>query len=215
MGRKPNPFWSDDRGLSLLLLFIATAIFIVGPLEEMGFAGNPTLATVFSLILVSGVSVVARRWTVPLATLATVTIVVRWASMAEGSAAMAMLDAACSVLSLTALAAIVTLQVFRAGPINVARIQGAVAVYLLLGLAWGAAYELVDLAHPGAFTTSAPQQHERFHFAYFSFVVLTTVGFGDITPVDPVARSLAALEALVGQLYPAILLARLVSLAKE
>ena len=48
---------------------------------------------------------------------------------------------------------------------------------------------------------------------YFSFVTLTTVGYGDVTPVDPVARSLAVAEALTGQLYPAILLARLVSLA--
>jgi voltage-gated potassium channel Kch len=47
---------------------------------------------------------------------------------------------------------------------------------------------------------------------YFSFVTLTTVGYGDILPVAPVARALATLEALVGQLYPAILIARLVSL---
>lgn len=212
MAGKPNPFWSDDRGLPLLLLLVAASIFVVGPLVEMRLVGNLTLAAVFSLILASGVSVVGRRWSVPLAALAAVTIVVRWASLAVGSSSLAVLDAACSLLSCAALAAIVTVQVFRAGPINKARIQGAVAVYLLLGLSWAVAYELVELVRPDAFASTAAPANERFHFVYFSFVVLTTVGFGDITPVDPIARSLASLEALVGQLYPAILLARLVSM---
>jgi voltage-gated potassium channel Kch len=97
--------------------------------------------------------------------------------------------------------------------VNVHRIQGAVAAYLLLGLSWALAYELVALRVGQAFSGAGLGAAERTSFIYFSFVTLTTVGYGDITPVHPVARSLAVAEALTGQLYPAILLARLVSLA--
>jgi voltage-gated potassium channel Kch len=116
-------------------------------------------------------------------------------------------------VSIAAMAAVVLAQTFRAGPVNVHRIQGAVAAYLLLGLAWTLAYELVAFRAAGAFSGTGLGGAERPDFIYFSFVTLTTVGYGDVTPVDPVARSLAVAEALTGQLYPAILLARLVSLA--
>jgi hypothetical protein len=102
---------------------------------------------------------------------------------------------------------------FRAGPVNVHRIQGAVAAYLLFGLTWAAAYQLVAALAPGAFASAQPLavQDPRV-WTYYSFVTLTTMGYGDVTPVHPAARSLALMEALTGQLYPAVLLARLVSL---
>ena len=111
------------------------------------------------------------------------------------------------------MAMVVLAQTFRAGPVNRHRIEGAVAAYLLLGLAWALAYELVGLLAAGAFSGTGRSGPERPDLVYFSFVTLTTVGYGDVTPVHPVARSLAVAEALTGQLYPAILLARLVSLS--
>jgi len=92
------------------------------------------------------------------------------------------------------------------------RVQGAVAAYLLLGLAWAAAYAFVAALAPGAFATARPESTHSRSYLYFSFVTLTTLGYGDITPVHHAARSLAMLEALTGQLYPAILIARLVTL---
>ena len=68
---------------------------------------------------------------------------------------------------------------------------------------------------PNAFTEGAGRREGSADWVYFSFVTLTTVGYGDITPVARAARSLAMLEALVGQLYPAIIIARLVSLQSE
>ena len=103
-------------------------------------------------------------------------------------------------------------QVFRAGSVNRHRILGAIAVYLLLGLAWGEAYSALAMVVPEAFSPVGPPGADPQRWLYYSFVTLTTVGYGDITPVGPLARSLAILEALTGQLYPAILLARLVAL---
>ncbi len=91
-------------------------------------------------------------------------------------------------------------------------------IYLLLGVAWALLYQVVALTIPQAFRLSEnmmgrdPDALHRL-FVYFSFITLTTTGYGDITPVHPVARMLTMLEALVGQLFPAITLARLVSLA--
>jgi len=116
------------------------------------------------------------------------------------------------LVAVAAMAVLVLAQTLRAGPVNAYRILGAVAAYLLLGLVWAEAYRLVALLTPGAFSASHPSGAAEHDFTYFSFVTLTTVGYGDATPVRAAARSLALTEALTGQLYPAILLARLVSL---
>jgi ion channel len=88
--------------------------------------------------------------------------------------------------------------------------------YMLIGLTWAGMYEIIHGVWPGAFRFSEPVPERRIDLAtslaYFSFVTLTTMGYGDITPLHPVARSAAILEALVGQLFPAILIARLVSM---
>jgi voltage-gated potassium channel Kch len=92
------------------------------------------------------------------------------------------------------------------------RLQGAVAVYLLLGLAWAHAYVIFNRNHPAAFAIQENTPPTVAAWTYFSFVTLTTVGYGDIVPKAPVARMLAVAEALTGQLYLAVLLARLVAL---
>jgi voltage-gated potassium channel Kch len=113
------------------------------------------------------------------------------------------------------LAGLVFLEVLKKGPITLHRVQGAVAVYLLFGLIWAFAYDLVILHAPQAFhADELTIQHAPLTptLIYFSFTTLTTVGYGDITPIHPIARSLAMLEAFVGQLFPAILIARLVAM---
>jgi hypothetical protein len=128
-----------------------------------------------------------------------------------GPGAGAAAAALASLISFGLMAIVVLAQTFRSGPVSVHRVQGAVAAYLLLGLAWASAYALVEALAPGAFATARPEAHGR-SFLYFSFVTLTTVGYGDVTPVHHAARSLALVEALTGQLYPAILIARIVTL---
>ena len=96
------------------------------------------------------------------------------------------------------------------------RILGAISVYLLLGIAWAAVYTFLEILIPGSFYADAshlPAGHLRWsEFLYFSFATLTTLGYGDITPVNSYGRSLSLLEAVTGVLYIAIMIARLVSL---
>ncbi len=95
-------------------------------------------------------------------------------------------------------------------------LYGVVCVYLLSGLTWSSLYTLIEVAQPGSFYVSSAQNLDQVinwsDLLFFSFATLTTLGYGDITPVTSVARSLALLEAVFGVLYNAILIARLVGL---
>ncbi len=101
-------------------------------------------------------------------------------------------------------------RVFRPGRITVHRLLGAVALFVVLGVTWGLAYQILDLFWPGAIrmngSPASPQDA-----LWLSFVTLTTVGYGDVVPVLPFAKSLAALEALTGVLYPPVLIGLLLS----
>jgi hypothetical protein len=97
------------------------------------------------------------------------------------------------------------------------RIFAAVCVYMLIGYAWTFAYALIEDLQPGSFValTTIPSNNyvERvLQMRYFSFMTLTTVGYGDIVPHSPVARTVAGLEAITGQIYLTVLVARLVGL---
>ena len=99
-------------------------------------------------------------------------------------------------------------------------IAGALSIYLLLGVIWAMLFALIETTHPGAFQIGGqPLADDSFghrsliaRFLYLSFVTLTTLVYGDILPVTAVARRFAALEAVIGQLYLAVLISRLVAL---
>jgi voltage-gated potassium channel Kch len=107
--------------------------------------------------------------------------------------------------------------VLRAGKITADKIYGAICVYLLVGYAWAFAYAIIEELQPGSFSgpvTTDPVDYitRVTQMRYFSFITLTTVGYGDIVPQSPVARTFATLEAVIGQIYLAVLVARLVGL---
>ena len=109
--------------------------------------------------------------------------------------------------------------IFRDAGVSADSINGAFSGYLLLGLLFGHVYCLVEAFQPGSFTLQPNLEpltaHEdRRHplLSYFSLVTLTTVGYGDITPRSPWARSLACIEAIIGQFYVAVIVAELIAL---
>jgi hypothetical protein len=105
-------------------------------------------------------------------------------------------------------------QVLFTGPIDGNKIIGAICIYLLVGLIWAMAYLLIAQAIPGAFNgLEQVIWYENFaDAAYYSFVTLTTLGYGDISPVAPIARFLVYMEAIVGVFYMAILVASLIGI---
>jgi hypothetical protein len=107
--------------------------------------------------------------------------------------------------------------VYREGQVSADSVFGAFCGYVLVGVAFGHLYGLSDLVAPGSFQAREEfvaqfQDPNRRHFllTYFSLVTLTTVGYGDITPATDLARGLAAVEAIVGQFYIAVLVAELI-----
>ncbi|MGH2414162.1 MAG: ion channel [Microcystaceae cyanobacterium] len=103
---------------------------------------------------------------------------------------------------------IIVRKIFRDRKITGDTLRGGISVYLMLGILWFQIYTMIYTLDSTAFSRPlTPHQ-----LLYFSFVTLTTVGYGDISPIAPIAMTLANLEAIVGQLYPAIIIARLVAL---
>ena len=101
--------------------------------------------------------------------------------------------------------------VLRREVLTLDKLYGAAAAYLMLGILWGYFYSFVLAFHPGALAAGgAPVNASKVsEILYFSFTVLTSTGFGDVTPVHPVARMLCVLEQIIGVLFIAILIARL------
>jgi hypothetical protein len=114
-------------------------------------------------------------------------------------------------------AAMIVASLFRRQDLSLDSVFGTVCGYLLLGMAWGVLYSMLDAMWPGSFeigprlANQMQEGHSRIQlFTYYSFITLTTVGYGDVTPLSPPARTCAWFEALTGQFYLAVLVAGLV-----
>ena len=116
-----------------------------------------------------------------------------------------------TVLFLLLIVALILSHVLRAERVSREKIFGALSVYLIFGVVWGLVFMLEDFLVPGSFRYGEGVRTGA-EMVYFSFVTLTTLGYGDIVPISPSARALATLEALTGQLYLTVLVARLVAL---
>jgi len=203
-----------DYGLPVLLALLVLMGFVLPSLGLEGSNERLYGDIAASLMLVSGVFVASgERWTFILALLMTIaTLATRWAVWFSPPGALGAWPELVACATILVFSLIILRQVIRPGEVNLSRVLGAIAVYLLLGIAWASAYQVAEHFFPSSFVSSTTQPASATDWIYFSFVTLTTVGYGDIVPVHRVARSLATGEALAGQLYIAVLLARLVSL---
>jgi len=197
-----------------MLILLVGNIFIL-PLAQFATWGRFAARTIFSLIVISGVMATVRdRRIILIATaIALGSFGVGWADIRRPNPYLHLFNDLDSVLFIGFLIVLIIRQTLRTGPITPRRVQGSVAVYLLLGFLWTVLYEIVELLRPGSFSIEARTGGADLQqLGYFSLTTLTTLGFGDILPLSPLARSLTVLEALVGQLFPVILIARLVAM---
>ena len=207
------------RRLSAVELLIALGLlFFSLPFVEEIKGGDIIVSILLSLVLISAVLAVAnRRRTFVVAVLLAIPAVVgRWINHFRPD----LLPPAIFLVAGLVLVAFVVANllrfILRAPSVNAEVLCASISAYLMLGLIWTMAYWLVDQLTPGgafSFNTNAgPRSINGFNAFYFSFITLSTVGYGDITPVSTIARWLAAMEAMTGLLYVAVLIARLVSL---
>ncbi|MEO8487637.1 MAG: potassium channel family protein [Betaproteobacteria bacterium] len=217
---KAYRFVRGDGSLTLTVAILAVFLFALYPLTEIGTIPTWVLDVVFGLFLVTGATFLfePRLLVRVLLALIVVTVLGRVVESFLPSTALAVTNAVFVMVTCFALGALFIARVLRDGRINIHRIVGACGTFLLLGLVFAQAYKLIALFVPHAFAMGGvpvDAADMSFHTLYFSFITLTSTGYGDITPLHPFARSLAAFEAVVGQLYLAVLIARLVGLEME
>jgi hypothetical protein len=203
--------------MAILLALLITMVFILPVVAASNSAiGQIAQDVLLSLILLSGVveaSTNSKEFAF-ITLVALVVITVRWVGWLSPTGLSLPVRDVATLLALVLLAVVIAMKVFASHTVTKDRISGAIVFYILAGLVWADAYQLIMLYVPRAFAGISTLEGavDRSTWVYFSFATLTTVGYGDIVPVAPIARSLSNLEALIGQLYPAIVLARLVSL---
>ena len=104
-----------------------------------------------------------------------------------------------------------TIKIFNSKKVTGDTVKGGISIYLMIGILWYMFYELILLIDVDAFSIQI-ENLETYKLVYFSYTTLTTLGYGDISPLNKLAMALANLEAIIGQMYPAIFIARLVTL---
>jgi Ion channel len=207
----------SDRLLTLLTALLLLMIFVFAPLQAKGFFVFQGFAIAGLLVVIVGVMFISASpialALMCIAVVANVAVFVLRLFHPPWTYNLHLLAAAWLIIAIT-LGTIVAGAVFRRGRVTYHRIIGAVLLYLLIAVGFAALFAFVGLSIPDAFKGVAFEDDAALasELFYLSFVTLTTTGYGDIVPVDPLARSLCNIEAIVGQLYPATLLARLVTL---
>jgi hypothetical protein len=213
-------FWSGDLGLTLISISLVFLVFVVVPTREAGIPGRIFFdSAIFVLMALAALAAKQSRLETSfmIAMVLSTAIFLVYGRL-HPTLLNRLIGSALTTLTLLLYVRIVLLVMFRAGAITWSRIQGAVSAYLLIGLAWGSAYEFLEGLQPGSFhfiTQPGDVDQLAAKLTYYSFSTLTTVGFGDITPLLPFSRSLSVAEAIVGQLFPAILVGALVAMAMQ
>jgi hypothetical protein len=207
-----HQFWGKEKSLSIVLIVLSIHLFLVIPLGQEIIVGRIIGFVFYFFLLTAGLKyVTGGRKNSVLILIAVLSILMLALRLFFEEA---WVDISSDIFIITycsALAWIVLLKTFSKGPITIYRIEGSIVVYLLIGLIFANLYYFIFHIE-GLIAFNGLKAPDIKDFLYFSFTTLTTVGYGDISPALPFSRSAANLEALVGQLYPAILIARLVSM---
>ncbi len=213
-------FWQSDLSLTYLLFFLMITVFVIYPITHKGFFSESLFAFFVGLSFLSGIfSVTHKLRDRAIAVGASLFLVcVGIVILMYGGHLSNIAYLVIVMVYLTALAMMLIKEIFSDDNVNVHRLQGAVAVYILFALIFSFAFRITYMVdhtsfHFGDFHAESENgKVAPFEFLYFSFIILTTMGYGEILPVGHYAQSLAMIESLIGILFPSILISRLVSL---
>lgn len=204
--------WTTGKGLYVLLSLLILGIFVMPLLIIDGLFSDVLVECVFALILITGVFSTPCRLTLRLSILliAFLAVVLRVLDKYNHSNyTIVNADNILAVITLLAFSFLIIKHFLLTKVLLRYRIAAAVAVYLIFGVLFARLYEMIYLINPAAFSLN--QKINPVSLIYFSFVTLTTIGYGDIVPLSMAARSLSVLEGIIGQLYMVILISSLVS----
>ncbi|MBU2710336.1 ion channel [Zooshikella harenae] len=197
------------------LLVALILVGIIFPLIPELITRSVMLKASLTLLLVCSIYVFShdRRTLISTLILAIPTALTGWISVSRGTPTFAMLDTFLYIIFFAYIIIRIIKLVFANTVITRDTLYGAMCVYLLFGIWWALCYSFIELVHPDSFHgINAVDGYDVWGFIYFSYVSLTTLGLGDMVPITRAAQSLTALEAVVGQFYLAVSVARLVGM---
>ena len=197
-----------------LLLVSIILIFALRPFLE-GFVKINILTDIFlSVILLSAIHTVSKKrssFVIALA-LAFPYMILGWSTYLESPPLARLLAEVLGALFTAYVLFFILSFIARQTEVNAEVIMAALCGYFFLGLMWGFVYLFLESVQPGSFQIAQNGMGDHSHFIYFSFVTMTTLGYGDTIPLTSAARSLSVLEATMGQLYLAVTIAGLVGI---
>lgn len=210
-------FWRGDLGLTLLTLSLVVEVFVISPMREIGVEGRIFFNLIVGVLMISGAVAGSRSriWQALLSAAVAICGLVLWAGRLHPTRQLHLWGSAMVTITLLLFVHVVLVVMFRGGPITFSRIQGGVCAYLLVGMAFASAYQFIEQLIPGSLLfVSPPRDLDQLtaKTTYYSFSILTTVG-SEISAHGPYVRSLTTMEAIVGQLFPTILIGALVAMA--
>lgn len=201
------------------LVFSLVLLLLLYPFVEAYSAAHAILnfLMLFTLLSAAWAAAKTRGQFLVVVVTAAVVLIGRWSIFFAPSMPLALADSLLALAFFTYVLGIIFKDIFTSGDrITIDTIYQSISVYLLLGVAWAFAYISLELIFPGSFTIGIDMDVQKdlnlFRFLYFSFVTMTTLGYGDITPVTAPAGSIAFVQAVVGQIYLTVLVARLVGM---
>lgn len=200
------------------LFFALAAVLIALPLLP-GLTWHRQIGNaLFGLIVVTGPATLARnrRSFLVSAALAATMYLASWSAIGTGSTTIEVVAGVAAVAFFGHLCVLIySRHLFGGAPVTGETLVAAVNAYLALGLTFAFAFRVASFVLPVAFNgapVAGPPGEPLTGFVYYSFVTLTTLGYGDVTPAHPVTQMLAYVEALTGQLYVALTIARVVGI---
>ena len=205
-----------DWLLTPLTIVFAVMIFVFAPLQAEGIFLFQGFAIAGLLVIIGGALMLTGNpfafWLMSIAFLANL-LVFFFRLFYAWPYNLYLLSAAWLIIAVT-LGVVVAKTVFGKGRITYQRIVGAILLYLLIAVVFATLFAFIGLSISDAFKGIAFEDDSALanSIFYLSFVTLTSTGYGDIVPMDPLARSLCNIESIIGQIYPATILARLVTL---
>jgi len=207
--------WGDPL-LTALTILLVVMLFVIAPLQALGVFAFQIFEFVLAILLVIGVFFTSGSRIAVVAMLVALVMITTGAILRVRSPSILDLNlfAGSWLIVAVTMGWAVARATFAPGRVTYHRVLGAVLLYLTIAVTFSALYTFVGSLVPKAFSGMTVQDSPALasQVIYFSFATLTTTGYGDIAPLHPITRGLCNLEAVLGQLYPATLLARLVTL---
>jgi hypothetical protein len=205
------------HGPCTYLLLSLVGLILLFPYAKGDVFGRIVLGILYSLVLIGGAYAISqnRRTIVVGIGLGVLGIALQWTALLTGMAVFLRPAGIVNVVFLVIAISNVLRYLLKKGPVTADKLHGALAGYIMLAFLWAFIYTFVESFTPGSFRfehVDATDPHAFYRLLYFSFTTLTTVGYGDITPVTDQARSFAMIEQFAGVFFVGVLIARLAGL---